>query len=88
MDAAELLSLVSRWLRGGLPILAAATLGFGAFSAAQPRASIRLYQTIMAGLNWRVEPIDQAHELRTTRWFGGLLVLLSLVTLGLLRASR
>jgi hypothetical protein len=76
------------WLAWGLKFLAAATLGFGVFSALGPRRSIALYQWIMERFNWRVSPIDEPRELRTTRLLGGLLALLSLavwwrlVTLG------
>ena len=67
------------WVARSLRVLASATLGFGVFSALDPRRSIALYQWIMARCNWRVSPIDESRELRTTRALGALLVLLSLV---------
>lgn len=65
-----------------------ATLLFGAFSAVAPRRSIALYQWLMARLNWRVSPLDEPREVRTTVLFGVLLVLLSLIGLWLLCSQR
>jgi len=65
-----------------------AILLFGVFSAVWPRRSIALYQWIMERFNWRVSPIDEFREVRTTRVLGILLVLLSLVALWLLVARR
>ena len=62
-----------------LPLLALGIFGFGAFSAAAPQRSIAFYQRLMAWLNWRVSPIDEPRELRTTRVLGVLLILLSAV---------
>ena len=65
---------------------AAALVGVAAFligwlSAVAPTRSIRLYQWIMAQLNWRVSPIDERREIRNTKLLGTLLVLLSLLML-------
>lgn len=84
MDAASLLELVTRVLRTGLPVVAVGTLGFGLYSAVVPRASIALYQALMAWCNWRVTPIDARRELRTTRALGLALSALSVCTLALL----
>ena len=67
-----------------LRAVAAVTLLFGAWSAARPGQSIALYQALMRFFNWRVEPIDRARELTTTRWLGAALVACSLVSLFLL----
>lgn len=57
--------------------LAAASVGFLSFFS--PSKSIRLYQWIMRGFNWRVEPIDERRELRNTKWLGALMTILALV---------
>ena len=67
------------WVARSLRVLAAATLGFGVFSALDPRRSIALYQWIMERCNWRVSPIDEPREIDTTRLLSVLLILLSLV---------
>ena len=61
---------------------------FGWFSALAPKRSIALYQWIMARFNWRVSPIDERREIRTTSLLGALLVLLSLALLWLLLLKR
>lgn len=71
--------------RGGLTALAMGATVFGAWSAIRPARSIALYQLIMRVFNWRVEPIDQPRELRTTRCLGIMLVLLGILSLVLLR---
>ena len=60
------------WLIGGAGFL------FGIFTAFWPKRSIALYERLMAQINWRVEPIDKAREVRTTRLLGIFLILLSL----------
>ena len=72
------------WIAVGLKGIAAVTLLFGAWSAAQPAQSIALYQAIMRAFNWRVEPIDRPRELLTTRWLGAVLAGCSVVSLVLL----
>ena len=72
------------WMAVGLKAVAAVTLFFGAWSAAQPGRSITLYQSIMRCFNWRVEPIDRPRELLTTRLLGVTLMACSLLSLGLL----
>ncbi|MBI4342654.1 MAG: hypothetical protein HY599_04750 [Candidatus Omnitrophica bacterium] len=62
------------WLWRVLVAVAAAAMVLGSLSAAAPARSIALYQRIMTWCNWRVEPIDPAHELRTTRLLGWLLI--------------
>ena len=75
------------WLWRGLGLIGCATLLLGALSAWAPKRSIALYQWIMARCNWRVSPIDEVHEVRTTRLLGALLVVLSVV-MGWLLCSR
>ena len=58
---------------GGLGLL------LGLYSAAQPKKSMGLYQSIMERFNWKVTPIDEAREIRNTRNLGIALTLLSLV---------
>ena len=54
-------------------------MAIGALSFWAPEKSIGLYQRVMQCLNWRVEPIDWKHEIRSTRLWGLLLMALSLV---------
>jgi hypothetical protein len=75
------------WFRCGLLAVGVVTLVFGAFSAAAPARSIALYQGIMVWFNWRVSPIDERRELRNTRRFGFVLVILSLLLLWRLARS-
>ena len=70
-----------RWGATALSLLAGGTLAFGLFSARSPQRSIALYQWLMARFNWRVNPIDERREQRTTRLLGILLVGLSLFIL-------
>jgi hypothetical protein len=53
-------------------------LVLGVFSAAQPKKSISLYQSIMERFNWKVTPIDGPREVRSTRNLGIVLTVLSL----------
>lgn len=78
-DPADAVETLATWGWAALPLVAVVTLLFGGFSTAAPRRSIALYQRLMAWFNWRVSPIDEPRELRTTRVLGVLLVLLSLV---------
>ncbi len=78
-DPADTLETLANIGWGFLPLLALGVFGFGVFSAAMPERSIALYQRLMARFNWRVSPIDERRELRTTRVLGLLLMLLSAV---------
>ena len=55
--------------------------GLGALSAFWPRRSMELYQKIMERFNWKVTPIDEAREVKSTARCGVGLLLLSLVLL-------
>ena len=66
------------WLWCAAEFVGIAAFLLGALSAVAPTRSIRLYQWIMAQLNWRVSPIDEQREIRNTKLLGVLLVLLSL----------
>ncbi len=77
-----------RWVPWGLRGLAISTLGLGLFSVWAPQRSIALYQWMMACFNWRVSPIDEARELRTTRFLGGCLVVFSVVMVWLCDSHR
>ena len=77
-----------KWMGWGAGATGMVTMALGAFSAAAPAASIRLYQRIMEWFNWRVVPIDERRELRNTKTLGLLLVGLSLVLLWRLSAVR
>ena len=74
MDPVAAVEWWATWLWRALVVVAAAAMGLGALSAAAPARSIAVYQRVMAWFNWRVEPVDLAHELRTTRWLGLLLI--------------
>ena len=67
------------WCAAALVGIAAFLLGW--LSAVAPTRSIALYQWIMEQLNWRVSPIDEGREVRNTKRFGSLLLLLSLMML-------
>lgn len=71
------------WQLAGL--VGVASLIFGIFTAFRPRRSIALYQWLMAQINWRVSPIDEPREVRTTRLLGILLIVLSLSLLNAFR---
>ena len=79
---------IIRWVGCGAKLVAVCALLLGGLSAAAPQQSIKLYQWIMAGFNWRVVPIDERRELRNTKTLGLLLVGLSLVLLWRLSAVR
>jgi len=51
----------------------------GLLSFFMPSYSIALYQWIMRFCNWRVEPIDSAKEINSTRFLGIVLSVLSFV---------
>ena len=61
-----------------LLILGCLGFSFGVFSAIGPKKSVGFYQTIMERFNWKVAPIDEAREIRTTRMLGVILVVLNL----------
>ena len=65
------------WVSPALAIIALAGLGLGLLSAITPQKSIALYKWLMGRFNWRVEPIDQAREFRTTPVLGILMVALA-----------
>ena len=69
------------WIRWGAGLVGGVNFLFGIFTAAWPRRSIVLYEWLMARINWRVSPIDEPREIRTTRILGILLILLSLALL-------
>ena len=71
------------WFWLGMVCISILALGIGGLSVWSPQRSIRLYQRIMAFFNWRVEPIDEARELRNTRWLGMLLIALGALALWL-----
>ena len=58
-------------------------LVLGVLSAVGPKRSMKLYQWIMERFNWRVVPIDESREVRTTRILGVGLTLLSLAMIGI-----
>jgi len=58
-------------------------LVLGVLSAVGPKRSMKLYQWIMERFNWRVVPIDESREVRTTRILGVCLTLLSLAMIGI-----
>ena len=76
------------WFWRGMALVGILALGIGLLSAVSPRKSIGLYQWIMARFNWRVTPIDEAREIRTTRLLGILLIGLALVAIKLSCAQR
>lgn len=65
----------------GIGWVGLATLALGLFSALRPRQSIALYIWLMARINWRVAPVNEALEIRNTRLLGIFLTLLSIALL-------
>ena len=65
-----------KWIEWILTLIAGTGILLGVFSFVLPKRSIELYQWIMRHFNWRVEPIDYARELKTTRIFGIVIVVL------------
>ena len=65
------------------PVIGILGLGLGVLSAFWPRRSMGLYQWIMERFNWKVTPIDEAREVKSTARCGVGLLLLSLVLLAL-----
>lgn len=82
MMSEEIVTLLT-WFWRGMALVGALALGLGLVSALVPRRSIALYQRIMLWFNWRVEPVNEAHEVHTTRWLGVLLIGLAVVALRL-----
>ena len=76
-----LLKISLSWIPCGVTLIGIVGLLFGIFSSFWPRRSIALYEGVMAKINWRVSPIDEAREVRNTRALGILLILLSLALL-------
>ncbi len=76
------------WARFATFLVAGLNLLFGIFSACWPGRSILLYEGLMARLNWQVEPIDEAREVRNTRLLATVLILLNLLVLGMLIRGR
>lgn len=66
------------WIRWGAALVGGVNFLFGVFTAVWPRRSIALYEWLMAQINWRVSPMNEAREVGTTRILGILLILLSL----------
>ena len=83
----DALEPVVRWCARAAAAAGLIALVVGMLSLAAPRRSIALYQWIMERFNWRVAPIDEAREIRTTRYLGALLVALSVVVLARLRSQ-
>ena len=65
------------WFKCGATSLGVTGFFFGIFTALWPVRSIRLYIWLMARINWRVSPIDEAREVSTTRIFGILIAVLN-----------
>ena len=78
------LEIPLHWVRYGAGVIGVVSLVFGIFTAAFPKQSIGFYQWLMAQINWRIVPIDEAREIRTTRFLGILLIVLGLAALTLL----
>ena len=51
----------------------------GIFALTAARGCIQFFQGICFHLNWRVEPVDWAKELRNTKLLGTLLIVLAIM---------
>ena len=67
-----------------LGVLCAASLSAGAACVKFPERVIAFQQAFYLRINWRMEPVSMAKEIRNTRWMGLSLVLLGLAALGIL----
>ena len=63
-------------------------LFLGAVSFFYPEHSIELYQLLMQIFNWEVRPIHYERELKTTKWIGAVILVLSaLILIALFKPS-
>lgn len=68
--------------------VSAFSLAAGIFLLRRPDQAIRIQMAFYEKINWRLEPISMAREVRHTRIMGGCLVVIGLVTLLLIAKSR
>ncbi|GEM_PF-1869148 len=71
------------WIWWAVAGAGGASVLLGALSFLWPRGSIGLYIWVMSLMNWRVSPIDERREAKTTRRFGFYLLLLGGLSLAL-----
>ena len=64
------------WIWWAIVGAGGASAFLGLLSFLWPRGSIGLYIWLMSVINWRVSPMDEAREVKTTRRFGFFLLLL------------
>jgi len=86
MHKEQLLELIIAWLAGipMLPVLILFSiigLGIGAFMVINPTMSIEIQRRFYCLINWKIEPISLAKEIRNTRAMGWFLIIFSVTTL-------
>jgi len=86
MNKEQLLELIIAWLAGipMLPLLILFSiigLGIGAFMVINPTMSIEIQRRFYCLINWKIEPISLAKEIRNTRAMGWFLIIFSVTTL-------
>lgn len=65
------------WMWWAVAVSSGSGVLLGLLSFLWPRGSIGLYQWIMSCINWRVIPIDEGREAKTTRRLGFYLLILA-----------
>ena len=88
MHKEQLLELIIAWL-AGIPmppiliLFSLIGLGSGAFMVINPCLSIEIQRRFYCLINWKIEPISLAKEIRNTRAMGWFLIILSIITIAL-----
>ena len=89
MNKEQLLELVIAWF-GNIAIqlvllimFSLIGLGIGVFMVTTPVLSIELQRRFYSRINWKIEPISLAKEIRNTRAMGWFLIILSIITIAL-----
>lgn len=63
-------------------------IAIGFFFVLKPQSAIEIQKKFYAKINWRMEPISLAKELRNTRIMGGLIIVMLIAMLVYLLTSR
>ena len=73
--------VIASWIQFLVTIIAFFGFFVGGLSVIYPEHSIELYQLIMQIFNWEVRPIHYEKEIRSTKIFGAVIVLFSVLIL-------
>lgn len=89
----DLMEILIAWL-AGIPILPILILFsligvfIGFFFFIKPALAIEIQRRFYAKINWKIEPISMAKEIRNTRIMGWLLIILLIAALALVLAQK